>query len=510
MSMEGKIIGLFDEAQRSETNHKNLSNKLLFFVNKNPGLLTLIHQLYDKILSYSKKEPVVDRIVRFYCLFVQTTASNENLFALNMRYLLRRSESIDKNVRFRACETIYGVFSGMTEELEMEEILWLEILAYLLPRLRDKCPTVRLWAVRAVKDFQDPLKGDDIVMGEYKRLLQSDTSKDIRVAVLEVISVCMQTLTQILDRLRDVKSEVRLAAVNQILKSVEVNHLLPKQIAAFVKYGLNDRDEQVNAASFAVIVKWLKKLNGNPSRLLRLVGLKQNGEEAEQLSWRIIYESQKSESLFGSSLLRENTLNWSHLSFIDLSPSDVLWTLSRCSYVHTQYDSVKATELLEMYLPDTIILCRFLQEGLVALQVGRNDSSDVKSELMVAHTQSHELCLLYLIRLALFIDTDDVAGCQQLGKLTDLFLAESDFPESMVSPLLFAYSRTMAAIDEDIVDPLIAITQQVQYILITYLLLSLFFTCFFLLFSCRCGLQSHMRRTGNRSMSPRGNSEDFK
>ncbi|CAE7851456.1 NCAPG, partial [Symbiodinium microadriaticum] len=227
----------------------------------------------------------------------------------------------------------------------------------LLPRLRDKDSTVRTWAVRASRNFQDPSDDSDITISEIMRLMSSDSSKDVRIAACEAVVICPITLGELVGRMRDVKSDVRAAVTRRLGDAIEFTNLSQKQRAAFVKYSLSDRDEKVRADARAVVLQWLAKRDYDVPKMLKLMGLRTHTAEAEILAWAIIEESQKegaSPSL-RSLVTDQNIIDWgTHSTFGDVSCHDLLWTLARCSYFRKLLPPSQAYERVEHLLPDTV------------------------------------------------------------------------------------------------------------------------------------------------------------
>lgn len=464
-----KIIEIFNESQQIKTKHNNLITKLTLITSKNTSSSSfssnsnsssnssssnlkknnnlkkkdledennsnlnevnevneIIQKCYDKILSYSKKESSVDLVIDFYSGYVKNLIQNENNFEININYLLKRSESLDKVVRFRSCQTISTIFNLITEDIEIDINLWDNISTRLLPRLCDKCPTVRIWAVNALKDFQKPQESNDLIITEYLRLLESDPSKDVRLAVIECLCLCPNTLNSLLNRLRDVKSEVRMKVIEQLIKSVEAGHLTSKQIVLFVRHSLCDRDETISKYSFQLVIKWLNKLQYNIPKFLRLIGLNSYSNEAEYVSWRILQELQSSSSSSSAleTLYSNYLISWNSLHFIELNSSEVLWILSRSEYLQQNKNKLQSNEYIEKYLPDTIILCRLISEGIVALKVSydyleneNNDTNNTNELSYRTHVITYELLLKYLIRLLHFVDLNDIVGCKEVIEL---------------------------------------------------------------------------------------------
>ena len=435
--MDSKIFQIFEQAQVSVSSHKTCVKKLLCIAEKSPQDLKTITGCYDKVLSCSKKDPCADRVIKFFSSFIAFQQSDD-LLAYFIRYLLERTWCVDKAIRFRSCQTISTVFDVMESEKQDPDFdlnLWQDMRSALLPRLRDKDSTVRTWAVRACKNFQEPTDTKDITIAELVRLMSSDSSKDVRIAACESVLICPYSLDAVVGRTRDVKSEVRAAVISRLGEAIEFTNLSLQQRVEFVKNSLSDRDDGVRAAARAVVLKWLAKMDLDVPKTLRLMGPRSNGTEAELLAWAIIEESQKegaSHSL-RSLVMDRNIIAWGpHCTFGDVSCQELLWTICRCSYFHKVLPPAQAYERVEHLLPDTVILCRLLEEGATVCSSFADTSP---------HLPQAELGLTYLLQLTSFVDSGDVAGNTALIALCQLLLRDVKLSEEVVVAVLQAYSR---------------------------------------------------------------------
>jgi hypothetical protein len=54
---------------------------------------------------------------------------------------------------------------------------WNEIIEIILPRLKDKIPIIRMYAVSSLARLQDPTDEEDDILTEFFRLLSHDSNK---------------------------------------------------------------------------------------------------------------------------------------------------------------------------------------------------------------------------------------------------------------------------------------------------------------------------------------------
>jgi hypothetical protein len=472
-SIASKIRTLFTESQYSQTSHhlnlqklSNLTKKYLHKPTELEELTTIIQSCYDKILTFPSNQKdnliLVKHLMSFYISYLKQLillASNSgseesplsSLFTQHMDYLLFRMQSLDKIVRFRCCQTFAYFFNNNSnsdeEDIEIECNLLEQIETQLVTRLSDKDLTVRKWAIYALKGFQKPDVPNDPILLEYIRLIECDVSKDIRSAVIDCLCLCSLSLPSLLSRLCDHQSEIRIQTLHKMItEEIDIRHLTSKQISFLVTHSLCDRQEEVSVVAFQLFAKWIHKLDWNIPKLFKLMNLKAYPREAEYVGWRILSElsSVPSASASASSslslsvstlktnmdaLYSSHLISWNSISFIELSPSHLLWILCRCSFLSSASSSSSAAaavpsyDLHDLYLPDIVILCRLIEEGIIALQVGYSGLGGEASQSIIIN---YELNMEYLLRILTHVDSHhDHVGSHELYQLCERVLLDT-------------------------------------------------------------------------------------
>jgi hypothetical protein len=461
-SIAAKVMILFTESQYSHTSHhlnlqklSTLTKKYLRKPMELTELTSIIQSCYDKILSFGSNQKdnliLVKNLMSFYISYLRhllllsshsdlEEIPSSSLFAQHMDYLLRRMDSLDKIVRFRSCQTFAFFFNSETahdDEIEIDCDLLEQIEKKLLTRLTDKDLTVRKWAIYALKGFQKPEISNDPILLEYLRLIETDVSKDVRSAVIECLCLCSQSLPSFLSRLSDVQSDLRIQTIQKMILEIDIRHLTSQQISHFVTHSLCDRHAEVSEVAFQLILKWIQKLDVNPPKLFKLMNLKSYHREAEYVGWRILSElsSSSPQSSQYLAMLKTNTdaiftshlISWNTVTFIELSPSQLLWILCRCSYLSSSSSSSSspspAYDLHDLYLPDIVILCRLLEEGIIALQVGYSGLGGESSQAII---MNYERNMEYLLRILSHVDSHhDHVGSHELYQLCERVLLDT-------------------------------------------------------------------------------------
>lgn len=444
------IIDVFQDAQTSTKHHQSGFKKLNSILTKDINLLTFIlRHCIDQILLCSiqatKNDDLAEKLMHFTAAWLSGETSDD-VFNNTVLHICRRSQCMDKVVRIRSCQLIATIFKNVNPSREIDVTFAESATKYLSERLRDKITTVRLWAVKAVEKFQNQHDENDIITNELIRIMQSDASPDVRMAAVQTITVFKSSLPEIINRMKDVKTEVRLSAVEKLFKDIpDVRYWNVKQRRFAIDCGLHDRDEQVSKACKRMFFTWVDTLSNDVPRMLGLIGL--NAIEAEEFAYMILDSFHGSREGISQSLrlaVRDQVLDWT-LDFQACSCSVLYWTLLRCKYAHEKLSPAAATQLSESLLPDTVQLCRLLREAF-AIDLEGDQRALQKADI--------------LLRLTAYTDTSDEAGRTELGNVCQLMLQSSESPVPLVEPLLNTWVRCRSSEEVSVIGDIVDLAEQ--------------------------------------------------
>ena len=415
--MMDKILPIISEAQRTIVNHQSGVKKLIVIISSSiTENLNSFLFCVDHILVNTKKDSAIERLVKFTCDFF--SAADETCFEIGIRHLLLRSQAVEKNVRYRACQMVAGILGNMNPNTEISEETWFAMVETLSPRLRDKNTTVRLWAIKAVGLLQnsDETKRNQIIE-EITRLMNSDTLASIRVAAIETILVTNQTLPMIIEKVKDIHKDVRIATLQKLAKDVTTKHITSIAKSFVINYGLNDREKEVKEATISLVLVWIEQTGNKIPRFLHSLNLNTNEQVAEKLETKVITNP----ILLNEA--REEHPNWNG-SFASINSSEVLWVRVRCEYAMKRLTAATSADILEALLPDSVILCDLLAEG----------------QAVTSSTQ--QLLVKYLLEMSFFLENADFSGREKLATICEKMIVDPAFPNGLMSTLLNAWART--------------------------------------------------------------------
>ena len=105
------------------------------------------------------------------------------------------------------------------------------------------------------------------------------------------------SLPYVLERIKDIRPEVRVAAYAALYKAADIRHLKPVMRAQVVQFGLRDRDEEVRTNALKLVLKWLHGLDYSVPKLLHLFNIGEYEEEAEIVGLTIMDEIERGNNL---------------------------------------------------------------------------------------------------------------------------------------------------------------------------------------------------------------------
>lgn len=309
----------------------------------------------------------------------------------------------------------------------------------LTPRLHDKIPNIRVWAIKALYKFQNPDDIYDPIVTELLNLMKNDSSKDVRLAAVEALYIGKRTIVAIVDRVKDVHSDVRVGTINHLANKIDVRHINAQSRATIVRYGLNDRDPNVLRAAKDMVLKWLDRnaLNNNVPKLLNLLNLQQNEDEAELLGLTIIQEIERDEnaSISLKQAIKDHVPDWS-AGFTSVSASEILWVLLRCEYAQANSSPAVSSDVKDALLPDIVNLCELLAQA---------------QQYKISENQQYQLSVKYLLRMTAFLEASDVSGSEELIKASKNLLKDVYLHESLVFPAIHSWWRGSGASSEEFI-----------------------------------------------------------
>ncbi|PRP82212.1 condensin complex subunit 3-like [Planoprotostelium fungivorum] len=328
-----KIVAADDNASEEPVNKKRkTSSKNASSKKKNNGKKSMEEEISDE------EEPTYDRekFKHFIHEIIPVEEEQESLAHDLINYLLPMTNAKDKGVRFRTCNIIAGLMKNLTE-IELEEEM--------TERVSDKHPAVRVQAVDALSRLQDATKKEDRVTQLYIKTLRTDTSVDVRKAVISAIQLTALTLPIVMERLHDVSDEVRKHLILNVGRLVPVAKMKISFRIELAREGLMDKSPAVRKVASQMITNhWMKsnRINGSVTKLLEMLDIEANPQVAQTVLMYVFKDN--------PNVVVEH--NWSKLTKEDA----LIWRM-HCNYVKFE---LKDEDKFESLVPETTIFAKIL------------------------------------------------------------------------------------------------------------------------------------------------------
>ena len=108
----------------------------------------------------AQREPAVERLIKFVCALATerepgVDGAEDDVFLEELlSALLPLAGAADKAVRFRVCQLVASLLDGLSADTELTDQLYEQLGATMTEHLRDRAPSVRMQAARALARLQ--------------------------------------------------------------------------------------------------------------------------------------------------------------------------------------------------------------------------------------------------------------------------------------------------------------------------------------------------------------------
>lgn len=449
---------IFEDAQLSLAKHRKCTEKLRAMQRKSD------HSAFAEeffgyvacILPVFKREPVAERAVEFVVKYLteadeENAAEQDELIGTICMALLGLSDAKDKAVRFRVSQLVGRVMNAMPEEAEVSDELFSALEERMLRRCRDKVPVVRACALRALFRLQDPSQPDDAITAELLRMMETDSSAEVRMAAISTIAPSKPAIRALLGRTRDVAEGVRKHALAVIREKVEMRWLTISQRAALLDECLSDRAPSVRAAGVELTRGWLRKADKQVLTLLKALDVSTHESPAERVIAALLHESES------RALVASASADWH-----SLAPEPMLCLRLQLDYLATEAKRTaepKAEEMLDAAVPDLGAYCEALHRAVGVCRVPTPQGED--GAVPVAATFS----LVQLLRISPRLDMANEHGRAELEVELSGLLKDLSVGDELLPPLVGAleavcvgegerFGRLMHELISEVDDPL--------------------------------------------------------
>ncbi|XP_055535074.1 condensin complex subunit 3 [Wyeomyia smithii] len=349
-------------------------------------------------------------------------------------------------IRFRICQFVNLVLNAMGPEASLDDDICDKILRYMLERMRDVAPIVRVQAVLALQRLQNPDNPDDCVFRTYIFHLETDPSPKVRQSIITSLGRNYRTIPYILERLWDVEEHVRRHTYLQ-MSSYPVKQYKVAQRLTFLEQGLKDHSEAVRKVVKNVLIpQWFESYQKNYVLFVKALKIDADEMELERFSntaklalFEIFskYGIADATTMLGlneedktvplENLTIETVICWQALlDFLQKTESDELESLMVDLSVFCQYIKV---------FTDNPSVCNYIR-------ILADDSSMIRLQKMYFQSM-----LQILLEIIDSYDFGDEFGRETLKKILADVLCNCDLAEKNVKTILAIFERLISDVE---------------------------------------------------------------
>ncbi|CAI5516994.1 unnamed protein product [Closterium sp. Naga37s-1] len=253
---------------------------------------TFLDVIRPALLSTKAGSPG-DKVLRFFKTFLGVLVAEgsegeremmEELLCLFSQY----SEARSKAVRVNVTRVLSEVLNSLPGSFSLSADAIVIIREFLHCRMDDKIAVIRAWAARALKrmvTFEEDGGVDvDTTIGLFREKMKTESSSEVREAMVWSLPESTSTIPDILERTADVSERVRAAAYKSFAERFfPIESFSIRQRVQLLSQGLVDRSPTVRSACVELLCRaWLSRdCEGDLVRLLRHVDVESHEAVAE-------------------------------------------------------------------------------------------------------------------------------------------------------------------------------------------------------------------------------------
>ncbi|XP_059225519.1 condensin complex subunit 3 [Stomoxys calcitrans] len=426
----GPIYTIMSKIQLNETFHKKYIKELRQVYEKmdhDAFIYTFIKMIKSAMVADETNE-FAHTTLLFCAKFVGSFEGEEThpLMADTCHWLLT-TISNNQHVRFRLCQFVNMILNALGQEATLDDVICDRILEYMVGRLVDVAPNVRVQAILAMQRLQVPDNPDDPVLRSYQYHLCADPSPRVRQAIITCMGRNYHTIPYILDRLWDIDDKVRRHTYLH-MSSFPVRSYKVSQRLTLLEQGLNDRNESVRKVVTTIMLQqWIESYQKDLVSLISALKLDSNEIElnrfrkiAKQALKEIFKRQGKEEIIACLPLETEDT-------FYRCVPHSKL-TIESAFYWQclTEHLQQEMAEEIDAIIPELSVFCSFVDGYCLSH----------KREMDKFESMEFQYILLSLMELLYTYDLGDEIGRGHLQNLLENLLKNYALDEKVIEVIV--------------------------------------------------------------------------
>ncbi|XP_039954623.1 condensin complex subunit 3 [Bactrocera tryoni] len=430
MMLHGPMYTIMSNVQLNETSHKKYVKELKQLYAKmdhDAFMFTFIKMIKTAMVADEGNE-YADTTLLFCSKFVSSyDGEDTHPVLIDMCKWLLTTISRNPHIRFRICQFVNMILKALGQEAALDDAICDRILEYMLHRLHDTSPNVRVQAILAMQRLQVPDNPDDPVLRAYQFHLCSDPSSRVRQAVITCMGRNYHTIPYILDRLWDIDEKVRRHTYLH-MSSYPVRSYKVSQRLTFLQQGLNDRSDAVRKVVVTIMLQqWIESYQKDLIAFISALKLDSSESEIDRFrkvtkqTLKEIFKRQKKDDLIACVPLDEDGEMHRLVPYEKLSMEIALYW--QCL---TEFLQAELAEEHDLIVPELSTFCTYVEKFC------HQQKPDMdKFELM-----EFQYKLLSLTEMLYTFDLGDEIGRGNLQKLLAYLLKTFRLDEKVIEMIV--------------------------------------------------------------------------
>ncbi|XP_036332520.1 condensin complex subunit 3 [Rhagoletis pomonella] len=426
MMLHGPMYTIMSNVQLNETSHKKYIKELKQLYAKmdhDAFMFTFIKMIKTAMVADEGNE-YAETTLLFCSKFVSSYDGDDtHPLLIDMSKWLLTTISRNPHIRFRICQFVNMILKALGQEAALDDAICDRIMDYMLHRLHDTSPNVRVQAILAMQRLQVPDNPDDPVLRAYQFHLCSDPSSRVRQAVITCMGRNYHTIPYILERLWDIDEKVRRHTYLH-MSSYPVRSYKVSQRLTLLQQGLNDRSEAVRKVVVPIMLQqWIESYQKDLIALISALKLDSSEAEIDRFrkvakqTLKEIFKRQSKEDLLACVPLEEEGEMHRCVPHEKLSMEIALYW--QCL---TEFLQSEMAEEFDLIVPELSTFCTYVEKYC---QSQKPDMD--KFELM-----EFQYKLLSLMEILYTFDLGDEIGRGNLQKLLSYLLKTFRLDEKVI------------------------------------------------------------------------------
>uniref|UniRef100_A0A0K8V8N4 Condensin complex subunit 3 n=2 Tax=Bactrocera latifrons TaxID=174628 RepID=A0A0K8V8N4_BACLA len=430
MMLHGPMYTIMSNVQLNETSHKKYVKELKQLYTKmdhDAFMFTFIKMIKTAMVADEGNE-YADTTLLFCSKFVSSyDGEDTHPVLIDMCKWLLTTISRNPHIRFRICQFVNMILKALGQEAALDDAICDRILEYMLHRLHDTSPNVRVQAILAMQRLQVPDNPDDPVLRAYQFHLCSDPSSRVRQAVITCMGRNYHTIPYILERLWDIDEKVRRHTYLH-MSSYPVRSYKVSQRLTLLQQGLNDRSDAVRKVVVTIMLQqWIESYQKDLIAFISALKLDSSESEIDRFrkvtkqTLKEIFKRQKKDDLIACVPLDEDGEMHRLVPYEKLSMEIALYW--QCL---TEFLQAELAEEHDLIVPELSTFCTYVEKFC------HQQKPDMdKFELM-----EFQYKLLSLTEMLYTFDLGDEIGRGNLQKLLAYLLKTFRLDEKVIEMIV--------------------------------------------------------------------------